>query len=79
MYTQEDYSISERKLECSKVKSTLIYLKDNYNDDSPVFMELLNNAINEIEENKGVGVTPQTYNIIIKALLSFVPDNIKAY
>jgi len=79
MFNQRDYFISERKLEFSKICSILKYLKDNYSEKSPLSLELINKTFNELEENNGENVTPQTFNCIILMLISFVPDNIKYY
>ena len=79
MFNQEDYFISERKLECSKLIYILRHLKDNYNDESPLSLHLINNTLAELENNNGIGITPQTYNCIILVLLSYVPEEIKNY
>jgi len=79
MFNQEDYFISERKFECSKSISTLKYLKDNFSEKSPLSLHLINNTLTELENNDGIGVSPQTYNCIIRALLSYVPEEIKNY
>lgn len=79
MFNQENYTISERKLECSKTISIFKYLKDNYNDKLPLSLHLINNTLAELESNNGIGVTPQTYNCIIRVLLLYVPEEIKNY
>jgi hypothetical protein len=79
MFVQEDYTISERRLEYSKVMSVFKYLIENYNENSPIDSELLEKTYQELKNNKGIGVSPQAYNNIIRALLAFVPDKIKNY
>lgn len=79
MFNQKDYVLSERKLENSKIVSMLNYLKDNYNEKSPLNINLINNTLKEIENQFDEGLSPQAYNCIILALLSYVPEEIKEY
>jgi hypothetical protein len=79
MFDQRDYVISERKYEYSKVVSVFKHMRDNYSTKSSLSLELINRTLQDLEDNKGEGISPQTYNCIIRVLLSFVPEEIKNY
>lgn len=79
MFNRRDYVLSERHLERSKLISILNYLKDNYSVKSPLNLDLINNTLKEIENEDDFGLSPQAYNCVILALLSYVPKEIKEY
>lgn len=78
-YKQEDYHLSVKENEYFEVMNVIRNLikKSKEDDNYPVWGEMLEKLLGELEENQGQNMTPWQYNMIIYMLLGFTPESLK--
>ena len=76
MFTQQEYTISERHYEYSRILSTIKVRLEEIKQEG-LDTSYLQSVYDDLKDNGGVGIAPNHYDTILLLLLEYVPEEIK--